>query len=73
MTSVKKIEKTVIGALLLVVAAFLGFFTVVTYSANTNPTLHHVYNLAYVFGIVSAVFLISGIWLMVSSLRLQKN
>jgi hypothetical protein len=62
-----KAHKTVVGALLLVVAAFLGFFTVVAYSANTSPTMAHVFTLVYVFGVASAAFLVSGIWMMVSA------
>jgi uncharacterized membrane protein YphA (DoxX/SURF4 family) len=65
-------QKTAVGAVFLAVACILGFFTIVTYSANTNPTIHHVFNLAYAFGIVSAAFLISGIWLTVSSRGAQK-
>jgi hypothetical protein len=67
-----KTEKLAIGAVLLIVAAALGLFTFITFTANNTPSMPHGYNLVYVTGTVTLAFLISGIWLMVSSFRHQK-
>lgn len=69
---VNRTLKIVIGATLLVVACVFGFLAFIAFSANLNPTMGHVFTLMYVFGIVSAAFLISGILLMVSSAKLTQ-
>jgi hypothetical protein len=68
-----KAHKSVVGALLLIVAAFLGFFTAVAYSANSSPTMTKVFTLVYVLGTASAFFLVSGIWIMVSARKAQNK
>ena len=73
MTLMKQTSKIVIGAMLLVVACILGFFAYADFIANSSPSMGHVYNLVYLLAIVATAFLISGIWLMVSSNRIPKD
>jgi hypothetical protein len=71
-TCVNKTMKMSIGAILLVVAFGFGFFAYADFTANSSPSMGHVYNLVYLLAIVATAFLISGIWLMVSSFKLPK-
>jgi hypothetical protein len=66
-------SKIAIAVLLFFVAIMFGYLAIVDFSANSNPSMGHVYTLVYIFGSSSAIFIISAIWLVVSSVRQTKN